>query len=86
MPPVASFPIPVTRERVSKFVNSYSHNPTSTRSLVVPDLSECVSIVKACMDAVKIELRPDNPAFKPLRMKPETGDIRVIAEFLEVVG
>jgi hypothetical protein len=36
--------------------------------------------------AAEIELRPDNPAFKSLRMKPETGDIRAIAEFLEVVG
>jgi hypothetical protein len=35
--------------------------------------------------AAEIELRPDNPAFKSLRMEPETGDIRVIAEFLEVV-
>ena len=36
--------------------------------------------------AAEIELRPDNPAFKSLRMKPESGDIRAIAEFLEVVG
>jgi hypothetical protein len=36
--------------------------------------------------AAEIELRPDNPAFESLRMKPETGDIRAIAEFLEVVG
>jgi len=36
--------------------------------------------------AAEIELRPDNPAFKPLRMSSESGDIRVIAEFLEVVG
>ena len=36
--------------------------------------------------AAEIELRPDNPAFKSLRMKPESGDIRAIAEFLDVVG
>ena len=35
--------------------------------------------------AAEIELRPDNPGFKPIRMRPEHGDIRVIAEFLEVV-
>lgn len=36
--------------------------------------------------AAEIELRPDNPSFAPRRMKPSDGDIRVIAEFLEVVG
>ncbi|HEX3694029.1 MAG TPA: S24 family peptidase [Polyangia bacterium] len=36
--------------------------------------------------AAEIELRPDNPGFKTMRMRSEDGDIRVIAEFLEVVG
>jgi type III restriction enzyme len=36
--------------------------------------------------ATEIELRPDNPGFKPIRMRRDDGDIRVIAEFLEVVG
>src|SRR5207237_10553900 len=29
---------------------------------------------------------PDNPAFQPRRMRPENGELRVVAEFLEVVG
>jgi hypothetical protein len=33
-----------------------------------------------------VELRPDNPDFKPMRMRRADGEIRVIAEFLEVVG
>jgi type III restriction enzyme len=36
--------------------------------------------------ASEIELRPDNPSFAPRRLKPADGEIRVIAEFLEVVG
>jgi len=36
--------------------------------------------------AGEIELRPDNPTFKPIRMSPDDGDVRVIAEFLEIVG
>ncbi len=36
--------------------------------------------------AADIELRPDNPGFNPIRMRREDGEIRVIAEFLEVVG
>jgi type III restriction enzyme len=34
----------------------------------------------------EVELRPDNPDFKPMRMRRADGEIRVIAEFLEVVG
>jgi hypothetical protein len=34
----------------------------------------------------EVELRPDNPSFAPLRMSPADGEIRVIAEFLEIVG
>lgn len=34
----------------------------------------------------EIELRPDNPAHQPWRMRAEDGEIRVVAEFLEVVG
>jgi wobble nucleotide-excising tRNase len=47
------FPDAVARERVWKFVNSYSHNRTSVGSLLVPDISECVSVVDACLAAVK---------------------------------
>ena len=35
--------------------------------------------------AAEIELRPDNPVFKPLHIRQEDGLIRVIAEFLEVL-
>src|ERR1700690_1655198 len=36
--------------------------------------------------AAEIELRPDNPDFKPIGMRREDGEMRLIAEFLEVVG
>jgi len=35
---------------------------------------------------VEVELRPDNPSFKSRRFKAHDGDLRVVAEFLEVVG
>jgi hypothetical protein len=34
----------------------------------------------------EVELRPDNPTFKSRRYPAKDGDIRVVAEFLEVVG
>lgn len=34
----------------------------------------------------EVELRPDNPDFKPKTFTPKDGDIRIVAEFLEVVG
>jgi hypothetical protein len=34
----------------------------------------------------EVELRPDNPDFKSMRMRRTDGEIRVLAEFLEVVG
>jgi hypothetical protein len=34
----------------------------------------------------EVELRPDNPAFKTLKYSATGGDIRAVAEFLEVVG
>ena len=34
----------------------------------------------------ELALAPDNPDFKPIRLRPEDGDVRVIAEFVEVVG
>lgn len=46
------FPDEVQRERVLKFINHYSHNQTVTRSLVIPDLSECKAVVRSCLDAV----------------------------------
>lgn len=36
--------------------------------------------------ATEIELCPDNPGFKPIRLRRKDGDIRVIAELVEVVG
>jgi wobble nucleotide-excising tRNase len=42
----------VVRERVWKFINQYSHNTTITRSLAIPDTSECKAIVQACLKAV----------------------------------
>ena len=47
------FPDSVQRERVWKFINHYSHNTTLTRSLTIPDISECKDVVGACLKAVK---------------------------------
>lgn len=47
------FADPVERERVWKFINHYSHNTTITRSLTIPDTSECQAVVQACLKAVK---------------------------------
>jgi wobble nucleotide-excising tRNase len=47
------FPEEVVRERVWKFINHYSHNTTITRSLTIPDLSECKAVVQACLNAVR---------------------------------
>jgi wobble nucleotide-excising tRNase len=43
----------VTRERVWKFINYYSHNTTIMRSLTIPDTSECEAVVRACIQAVR---------------------------------
>jgi len=43
----------VERERVWKFINHYSHNTTITRSLTIPDTSECKAVVEACLKAVR---------------------------------
>jgi wobble nucleotide-excising tRNase len=43
----------VVQERVWKFINHYSHNTTITRSLTIPDMSECKAVVNACLDAVR---------------------------------
>lgn len=43
----------VERERVWKFINYYSHNTTITRSLTIPDTSECKAVVKSCLKAVR---------------------------------
>ncbi len=45
-----------------------------------------VTKVNKSGEVQEIELSPDNPAFKPRRLTPTDGDIRIIAEFLEVVG
>jgi hypothetical protein len=44
-------------------------------------------VVKLASDGgvEEVELRPDNPNFKPMRTRRADGEIRVIAEFLEVV-
>jgi wobble nucleotide-excising tRNase len=42
------------RERVWKFINQYSHNNTITRSLTIPDMSECKAVVEACLKAVRV--------------------------------
>lgn len=47
------FPDEVVRERVWKFMNHYSHNATITRSLTIPDTSECKAVVQACLKAVE---------------------------------
>jgi wobble nucleotide-excising tRNase len=47
------FPDDIVRERVWKFVNQYSHNTTVMRSLTIPDTSECIDVVKACLKAVR---------------------------------
>jgi wobble nucleotide-excising tRNase len=43
----------IERERVWKFINHYSHQTTITRSLTIPDMSECKAVVQACLTAVK---------------------------------
>jgi wobble nucleotide-excising tRNase len=48
------FEDPVVRERVWKFINHYSHNTTVTRSLTIPDTSECKAVVQACLKAVQL--------------------------------
>lgn len=47
------FPDEVERERVWKFINYYSHNTSMTRSLTIPDTSECKAVVSACLQAVR---------------------------------
>jgi len=47
------FPDEVERERVWKFINQYSHNTSITRSLTIPDMSECKAVVQACLKAVR---------------------------------
>ena len=47
------FPDQVEKERVWKFINQYSHNNSVTRSLIIPDMSECKGIVRSCLQAVK---------------------------------
>lgn len=47
------FPNAIERERVWKFINDFSHNTTVTRSLTIPDTSECKAVIKACLGAVE---------------------------------
>lgn len=46
-------PNDVERERVLKFINDYSHNRNMSRSLQIPDMSECKAVVQACLKAVE---------------------------------
>lgn len=41
------------RNKVYKFVNEYSHNESTTRSLVFPDFCECSEVVKSVLKAVE---------------------------------
>ncbi len=43
----------IVRERVWKFISHYSHHATITRSLTIPDISECKAVVQACLKSVK---------------------------------
>jgi wobble nucleotide-excising tRNase len=43
----------VQRERVWKFINEYSHNNTLTRSIAIPDTSECKAVVQGCLRAIR---------------------------------
>ncbi|MGO8733376.1 MAG: AAA family ATPase [Terriglobia bacterium] len=47
------FPNEIERERVWKFINQYSHNTSVTRSLTIPDMSECKAVVQGCLKAVR---------------------------------
>jgi wobble nucleotide-excising tRNase len=47
------FDDPTERERVWKFINNFSHNTSMTRTLIVPELSECKEIVGACLNSVR---------------------------------
>ena len=47
------FPNEVERERVWRFVNYFSHNTTITRSLSIPDLSECRTVVASVIALIK---------------------------------
>jgi len=47
------FPDEIMRERVWKFINNYSHNNSIHRSLIIPDMSECRTIIADCLDSVK---------------------------------
>lgn len=43
----------IVRERVWKFINYYSHQTSIIRSLTIPDISECKSVVHECLKAVQ---------------------------------
>lgn len=58
----------VVRERVWKFINHYSHNTTITRSLTIPDMSECKAVVQECLTAVQDW---DGDYFKDLKAEVE---------------
>lgn len=45
-----------------------------------------VSALAADGSVLEVELRPDNPAYRTLRHGPADGDLRVVAEMLEVVA
>ena len=47
----------VTKERVLKFINHYSHHNSLLRSLNFPDLKECCDVVEVVIGAVKLKDR-----------------------------
>lgn len=47
------FDDPVEAEKVYKFINTFSHNTTITRALVVPDYGECKSMIISCLNCIR---------------------------------
>lgn len=47
------FDDPVEAEKVYKFINTFSHNTTINRALVIPDYGECKSMVGSCLNCVR---------------------------------
>ena len=43
----------IMRERVWNFINVYSHGKGITHSLAIPDISECRTVIQACLNAIQ---------------------------------
>lgn len=48
------FPQEVSRERVWRFINYYSHNRSITAATNFPDTSECLGVVRICLESVRL--------------------------------